>query len=87
MCDAKSGSLILLLSLALFPLLVFFQLMHLLFFILFYFVIIPYKPICLLMRDRKRVELNRRGGGEKLGGVEGGDIIIKIYYIQTILFQ
>jgi hypothetical protein len=31
------------------------------------------------MRDRKGVDLEGRGGGEELGGVEGGKTIIGIY--------
>lgn len=33
-----------------------------------------------LMRDRKKVDLEgKRGGGEGLGGMKGGEIVIKIY--------
>jgi hypothetical protein len=31
------------------------------------------------MRDRKTMELDGRGGREELGGVEGGDTVIRIY--------
>lgn len=31
------------------------------------------------MRGRKGVDPKERGGGEELGGVEGGETIIKIY--------
>ena len=34
------------------------------------------------MRDRKRVGLNGRGGGEELGGVEGGETVIMIYQVR-----
>jgi len=32
-----------------------------------------------LMRDRKGVDPERRGGGEDLGGVKGGETVIRIY--------
>ena len=35
-----------------------------------------------LMRDRKGVDLDGRRGGEELGGVEGGETIIRIYYVR-----
>lgn len=31
------------------------------------------------MRDRKRMDLNWRGGGEELGGVEGEETVFRIY--------
>lgn len=34
-----------------------------------------------LMRDGKRVDLYERGGGEKLGRVDGGETVI--YYVRT----
>jgi hypothetical protein len=39
------------------------------------------------MRDIKGVDLNRRGGGEKLGGIEIGKTIIRTYYVRKNLFQ
>lgn len=33
------------------------------------------------MRDRKGVGLGQRGGGEGLGGVEGGETTIRIYCV------
>lgn len=34
------------------------------------------------MRDRKGVDPSRSGDGKELGGVEGLDIIIGIYYVR-----
>jgi hypothetical protein len=34
------------------------------------------------MRDKKGVDLDGRRGGEELGGVEGGETIIRIYYVE-----
>lgn len=39
------------------------------------------------MRERKWVYLDRKGGGEETGGVEGGETKIKIYYGKKIYFQ
>jgi hypothetical protein len=40
------------------------------------------------MRDRKGMDLNGRGGGEELGGSEGGETVIEIYYVRKkIYFQ
>lgn len=36
-----------------------------------------------LTRDRKGVDWDGRGGGEGLGGVEGGETIIRIYYVRN----
>jgi hypothetical protein len=39
------------------------------------------------MRDRKG-DQNARGGGKELGGAEGGEIIIRLYYRRgKICFQ
>jgi hypothetical protein len=38
------------------------------------------------MRDRKGVDPEGRGGGEELGGVEGGKTIIWIYCMRKNLF-
>lgn len=38
------------------------------------------------MRDRKKVNLNGRVGGEELGGGEGRETIIKIYHVYEIYF-
>jgi hypothetical protein len=35
-------------------------------FCIFYFLIIPYKAVCFLMRDRKLVNLNEKGGGRNV---------------------
>lgn len=43
-----------------------------------YFPIIPKKPIYFLTRGRKGVDLNERGGGEELRGVERRETIIRI---------
>jgi hypothetical protein len=32
------------------------------------------------MRDRKEVDLGERGGGKELGGVKGGETIIRMCY-------
>jgi hypothetical protein len=34
------------------------------------------------MRDRRGMELNRRGDGEELVGIQLGEIIIKIYHVR-----
>jgi hypothetical protein len=36
--------------------------------------------------NQKRVDLDRKGNGEILGGVEGGEYIIRIYFVEKILF-
>lgn len=38
--------------------------------------------ICFLMRDVKVMDLVGRGGGEELGGGEGGKTIIRMYYVR-----
>lgn len=40
-------------------------------FVLFYFIVMPYRSVYFLLRDRKWVGLDGREIGEKLGGVEG----------------
>lgn len=39
-----------------------------------FFILLYYNPLeaCFLMRDRKQVDLDGRGGGEDLGVVEVG---------------
>lgn len=37
-----------------------------------FFTIITWKQVCFPMRDRKRVDVDGKGGGEELEGVEGG---------------
>lgn len=66
------GSLILCLS----PLL--FVLSH--FPILVYFIIIPQKPACFLMKDRKGMDSNERGYRNLLEREQGGETAITIYY-------
>lgn len=51
-------------------------------FILLYFIIIPYMPVCFLRRDRIGVDQDGRGCGEELGGVGRMDIMIIIYYVK-----
>jgi hypothetical protein len=52
----------------------------------FYFIIILYMLVCFLMRDRKRLEMGGIGSREKLGGVELGETILKIYCIKISIF-
>ena len=40
-----------------------------------------------LMRDRKGVDLEGKGGGEELGGINGGKTVIRIYYMRKTYFQ
>lgn len=50
------------------------------FLIVFYFIIIPYKPVSFLMRKRKGMDPDGKGGGEDLGGGEDvGQTVIKTY--------
>lgn len=35
-----------------------------------------------LIRVSEEVDLNRRGGGEQLGGTQGREIRIRIYYVR-----
>lgn len=51
---------------------------------MFYPVIIYYYPIdtCLFANERKKGDRSGwRGGGKELGGVEGEDIVIRMYYV------
>ena len=34
------------------------------------------------MRDRKGIDPDGKRGGEELGGVEGGEIVIRIYCVR-----
>jgi hypothetical protein len=34
------------------------------------------------MRERKVVDPGGRGGGEELGGVEGGETVIRMYFVK-----
>lgn len=38
--------------------------------------------LCLLMRDRKRIDPDGRGVGKELGGAEGGKTIKRVYYVR-----
>jgi hypothetical protein len=44
-------------------------------------------PVCFLRRDRKGVHLYGRGGGEKLGGIEGGETVISTYCMKKSIFK
>jgi hypothetical protein len=35
-----------------------------------------------LRKDRKRIGLDGRGGGNKLEGVEGRETVMKVYYVR-----
>lgn len=53
--------------------------------IVFYFVIFYYcllEADCFLVRDRKGVDLDGRGYGEELGEAEGGETVIRVYYVK-----
>jgi hypothetical protein len=39
-----------------------------------------------IRRDRKVIGLNRKRGGEELGGVESGENVIRIYCVKKNLF-
>lgn len=43
--------------------------------------------VCFLRRDRKGADPDRRGGREKLGGVKGGETIIRIFCRKKVDFQ
>lgn len=45
------------------------------------------QPVCFLMRDRKEVDPDGRGGNEKCGGVEGGENIWDILYDKKYPFS
>jgi hypothetical protein len=38
----------------------------------FYFIVVPEKPVCIIMKDRKKVDLDAEGGKLREGGKEGG---------------
>lgn len=41
-----------------------------------------------LIRHRKRVDAGGRGDGEEVGGLDGGETVIRIYYVRgTVYFQ
>lgn len=53
-----------------------------------YFISIPLKPVCFLMRDKKWVDPDGKGCGEELGGVDTGETVIKIHHVrEKIYFQ
>ena len=39
------------------------------------------------MKDRKGVDPDGRGGGEKLEGEEGGETTLRIYYVRKKIFS
>lgn len=55
-------------------------------FILFYSIFLFYyqliEALSFLVRNRKIVDPYERGGGKELGGIEGGEFIIRIYYVR-----
>lgn len=53
-----------------------------LYFILLYFIIISYKPVCFLIRERKRESLSKKESREQLRGVNGGETIIRTDYVR-----
>lgn len=57
-------------------------------FVLFSFILILLFFRCLFSNsDRKGIDLDRREGGEDLGGVRGGENIIRIYCIKESIFS
>lgn len=44
-------------------------------------------PACFLTKTEKVVDLNGRGGGKELGGVGGGETVVRTYYIKKIYFK
>ena len=76
------GSLILVPSLGLFSFLFNFDVID---FVLSFFVMFYYYPLeaCFFeVRYRKGMGEDGLGGGEELGGVEGGETVIRIYYVK-----
>lgn len=60
----------------LFLLLVLARFYVLVFVLSFYFIIIiPSKPVCFLIGDRKGVDLSEKRGGESMGGVGAGEVM------------
>lgn len=51
------------------------------FYIALYFIVIPQKPVCFLIRDTKGVDPDGRSGREELGE-EGGKTIIRICFVR-----
>lgn len=48
---------------------------------------VPWNPVSFLMRDRKEMDPDARGGEEDLGGLEGRERGSRIYYIRNIYFN
>lgn len=42
---------------------------------------IPWEPVSFLMRNRFRVDADGKENLEELGGVQGRNIVIRIYYV------
>ena len=58
------------------------SILKLLLHLIFYFVIFGcylLEACSFLMRHKKEMDLDGRGGGEEIGKVEGGETIIRIY--------
>lgn len=51
-------------------------------YIMLYFILIPQKLVCLLMRDNNGEDLDGRGREEELGGVERGETEIRICHVR-----
>jgi hypothetical protein len=49
---------------------------------LYFIIMIPWKPVCLLVRDRKGEDPDGRGDGEELGGLQGQETVIRMYYVR-----
>lgn len=45
-------------------------------------LLLPHKPVCFLMKYRKKMDPYGRGVGEELGGLEGEESVIRIYYMR-----
>lgn len=46
------------------------------------YYIIPQKHVCFIIRNRKAVDLDGMKDNKKLGVVEGGLTVIKMYYMR-----
>lgn len=58
-------------------------------FVLSYYILFCYYllEVCSLIRGREGVDPDGRGGGKELGGAEGGETIIRIYYVRKKIFS
>jgi hypothetical protein len=57
------------------------------YFILFYFIFIPYNPFCFLKRDRVGIGPDCRRGREELEEVEEGKTTIMVYVRKNSIFS